>query len=82
MLVLVLSILLESHLQLPGLVRMDTCHHRTEMNKKIYKLGRAGQESHTAALSLIGPRKKYSNSFDELDDCICTLLLVFEYIVE
>jgi hypothetical protein len=52
------------------------------MNKKIYKLGRAGQESPTAALSLIGPRKKYSNSFDELDDCICTLLLVFEYIVE
>ncbi|KAM5578085.1 hypothetical protein ABKV19_008419 [Rosa sericea] len=23
-------------------------HHRTEMNKKIYKLGKAGQESHTA----------------------------------
>lgn len=22
-------------------------HHRTEMNKKIYKLGKAGQESHT-----------------------------------
>lgn len=23
-------------------------HHRTEMNKKIYKLGKTGQESHTA----------------------------------
>ncbi|KAL8256585.1 hypothetical protein R6Q59_031652 [Mikania micrantha] len=23
-------------------------HHRTEMNKKVYKLGKAGQESHTA----------------------------------
>nr|GMC87803.1 60S ribosomal protein L3 isoform X2 [Ipomoea batatas] len=23
-------------------------HHRTELNKKIYKLGKAGQESHTA----------------------------------
>lgn len=23
-------------------------HHRTEMNKKVYKIGKAGQESHTA----------------------------------
>jgi large subunit ribosomal protein L3e len=24
-------------------------HHRTEMNKKVYKIGKAGQESHDAS---------------------------------
>lgn len=42
-------------------------HHRTEMNKKIYKLGKSGQESHSA--------------MTEYDRLVFLLCLVFQALV-
>ena len=46
-------------------------HHRTEMNKKIYKLGKAGQESHTAVTEF---DRSVSSLLFELMFLFCTYL--------
>lgn len=50
-------------------------HHRTEMNKKVYKIGKAGQESHTALTEF--DRSESVHEMQETFDLVSAMIRLY-----